>query len=73
MAMAPNEIEKKKVLAWFFYTQMKEKRKRNAAIANYNCKHVRVPWLRCIKRQKMEILHAILAGAFYPCIREVWM
>ena len=72
MAMAPNEI-KKKVLAWFFYTQMKEKRKINAAIANYNRKHVCVPWLRCIKQRKMEILHAILACAFYPRIREVWM
>ena len=64
--MAPNEIKKKKVLAWFFYTQMKEKRKRkrNAAIPNYNRKHECVPWLRCIKRKKMEILHAILAKSY---------
>jgi hypothetical protein len=51
-------------------TCMKEKRK---TIANYNGKPVCVPWLRSIKRRKMEILQAILAGAFYPRIREVWM
>jgi hypothetical protein len=49
---------------------MKEKRK---TIANYNGKSVCVPWLRSIKRRKIEILQAILAGAFYPRIREVWM
>ena len=64
------EIERRKVLAWFFYTRMKEKRK---TIANYNGKPVCVPWLRSIKRRKMEILQAILAGAFYARIREVWM
>jgi hypothetical protein len=71
--MAPNEMpetERRKVLAWLFYTRMKEKRK---TIANYNGKPVCVPWLRSIKQRKMEILQAILAGAFYPRIREVWM
>jgi hypothetical protein len=38
--MAPNEIERRKVLACFFYTRMKEKRK---TIANYNGKPVCVP------------------------------
>ena len=68
--MAP---QREKVLAWFFYTKMKNKRKRKAALTNYNGKPVCVPWLRSVKWRKMEILQAVLAGAFYPHIREVWM
>lgn len=54
---------------------MKNERARDAAVSKNNHKSAFTPWLMSERagRKRVKILQAMLACAFYPRIRDVWM